>query len=100
MIFARLPYMVDPLGRHWRQPKGLRNRVRIYETHATILAQDWRALPVYDSSYPSGVYAGKVWRRGPYLCWYGRDKGKTCRIGYARALLQGPGENLTYRANE
>ncbi|MNL76393.1 hypothetical protein D3C87_2023550 [compost metagenome] len=46
---------------------------------------------------PSGVYAGKVWRRGRYLCWYGPDINGQTRIGYLRALVQGPGTNITHR---
>lgn len=96
VISARLPRMTDPLGKHWNQPKDLRDRVTIYATHATIPARDWFSLSNYRSSYPSGAYAGKVWRRGKYLCWYGRPRkivehGRTvevCSIGHARALVQ------------
>ena len=97
ILFARLPRMVDPLGRHWDQPAGLRERVHVFETHATITEQDWQALPRYESSYPSGTYAGKAWRRGPWLCWYGKAQGGFIRIGAARALVQGPGTNVTFR---
>jgi hypothetical protein len=90
--------MTDPLGKHWRQPAGLRDRVQIYETHATISEADWNALPRYESSYPSGTYSGKAWRRGPWLVWYGRAEGDQIRIGRARALVQGPGTNITHRA--
>lgn len=104
--WARLPQITDARGAHWRQPKGLRDRVRIYETHATISETDWRELSHYESSYPSGAYAGKVWRRAHWLCWYGRphmvtEHGRTyeaCSIGYTRALIVGPGTNVTYRA--
>lgn len=96
MDYARLPRMTDPLGRHWRQPNGLRDRVKIYETHATIQERDWRRLPQYESSVPTGAYAGKAWRRGHYLCWYGKPRNiiehgkevEVCSIGYARALIQ------------
>lgn len=84
----RIPAMTDPLGKHWRQPAGLRDRVGLFETHATILEADWQALPRYESSYPSGVYPGKVWRREHYVCWYGPDVGGRCRICYLRALVQ------------
>lgn len=86
--YAKLPAMTDPLGKHWGQPKGLRDLVRVYETHATVPEWVWRELPKYDSSYPSGVYAGKAWRRGPWLCWYGPLRKGVCRIGFARALIQ------------
>lgn len=107
--YALLPHMTEIVGlRNWPMGAALRERVRIYETHATISESDWQALPRYESSFPSGVYAGKAWRRGAYLCWYGRPRKVTeygrekeiCSIGYARALIQGPGTNLTYRQKE
>lgn len=104
MIRAKLPIMGEE-GRSWRQPQGLRDRVGIYETHATISETDWHGLPRYESSYPTGCYPGKVWRRGPWLCWYGHDRkiveyGRekvVCKIGYLRALVVGDGTNITYR---
>lgn len=101
----RLPAMTDPLGRHWNQPKDLRYRVGLFTTHATISEADWKQLSRYETSMPSGVYPGKVWRSGGYLCWYGPDRrifehGRwkdVCSIGCLRALIQGPGTNVTYR---
>lgn len=97
VVYGKLPYMTSPLGRYWRQPEGLRDRVRVYETHATIDEIDWQALSQYESTLPTGTYSGKTWRCGPYLCWYGRVNGSTIKIGRARALVQGPGTNATYR---
>jgi hypothetical protein len=93
MAAWRIPAMTDPLGKHWRQPLHLRDRVALYETHATIAEHDWLVLHNYESSYPSGVYPGKVWRRGPWLCWYGpltkdAQGRECCRIGVLRALVQ------------
>lgn len=82
-----LPKMTDPLGRHWSQPKGLRDRVQLFETHALISEADWLALPRYERSAPSGVYPGKAWRHGKWLCWYGPDRGGCCRVGFLRALV-------------
>lgn len=96
-LFARLPRMTNPLGRHWGQPEGLRDRVRVFETHATIDERDWRQLSRYESSLPSGTYTGKVWRCGPYLCWYGREYPDTIRVARVRALVQGPGTNITFK---
>jgi hypothetical protein len=94
VIFGRLPKMTDPMGRHWDQPSGLRDRVRIFWNHATIDEADWDRLPRYESSYPSGTYPGKVWRRGPWLCWYGNPIGNDkIRLGFARALVQPNGTN-------
>jgi hypothetical protein len=84
----QLPKMDDPLGQHWRQPRGLRERVGLYGTHAAISEADWFGLPRYETSIPSGVYPGKAWRRGKFLCWYGPDRNGRCAIGHLRALIQ------------
>lgn len=97
---AKLPLMDDPLGRSWSHKPDLRDRVVIYETHATISERDWQSLPRYESSLPSGVYPGKAWRCGKFLKWYGPDiKGK-CRICCVRALVQGTGQPITYTPQE
>ena len=84
----QLPKMTDPLGKHWRQPKGLRDRVGLYGTHAAISEDDFYALPHYETSIPSGVYPGKAWRRGKYLCWFGPARNGRCVIGRLRVLIQ------------
>lgn len=83
----KLPAMTDELGKHWPQPAGLRERVRLFDTHAMISESDWLSLPRYNSSMPSGVYPGKAWRRGKFLCWYGPERNGRCRIGHIRALV-------------
>lgn len=96
----RLPAMTNQLGRHWRQPKGLRDRVGLFGGHATICERDWLELPRYETTNPSGVYPGKAWRCGPYLRWYGPEqfdaRGGFCKVGQLRALIQGPGTNITH----
>lgn len=84
----KLPRMTDPLGKYWRQPANLRDRVGLYGTHATISEKDWLGLPRYESSVPSGVYPCKAWRCGKYLCWFGPDREGKCRICSLRALIQ------------
>ena len=84
----KIPKMTDPLGKYWSQPKYLRERVGLHPTHATIAERDWRALCNYESSIPSGVYPGKVWRRRHLLCWFGPEIGGRCKIICLRALIQ------------
>lgn len=85
----RIPQMTNPLGRHWRQPDNLHERVGLYWNHATIAEQDWLRLPRYDSSYPTGAYPGKAWRRRFYLCFYGPlQEDGSMRIVHLRALVQ------------
>lgn len=96
-----LPRMTNPLGRSWGQPGNLRDRVGLYFNHATILESDWLELSDYRTTTPSGVYPGKVWRCGDRLRWYGPEQfdaqGGFCKVGSLRALIQGPGTNITYR---
>ena len=88
VLMAKLPRMTSPLGAHWRQPKTLRDRVTVYETHATIPEADWFGLHRYETTTPSGVYPGKAWRCGGFLCWYGPEVSGRCRIACVRALVQ------------
>lgn len=84
---GKIPRMDDPLGKNWTQPKDLRERVTVYETHATISEADFLALSNYQTTNPSGVYPGKVWRRGRrWLCWWGPGLEK-CRCCVVRALI-------------
>lgn len=90
MSAIAIPVMDDPLGRYWKQPAGLRDRVLIDDKHAVVSAADFAALSEYSSTIPSGVYPGKVWRRHEsptwLLCWYGPDVGGRCEIMFREAL--------------
>lgn len=72
-----IPTITDPLGKHWEQPDP--SFIRFRDGEAIITQQDFDRLHNYSASDPSGVYVGKMWRRGyPYcanperwfLCWY------------------------------
>jgi hypothetical protein len=69
-----IPEMTDPLGRHWRQPVGVRN-LEMDDTHVLIPLALKSAFCSYDRSYPSGTYSGKTWLRSnrgtDWLVWYG-----------------------------
>lgn len=77
-----IPEMSHPLGKHWEQPD--RQMIFMREGKAHLDAQDFHKLKSYDSSLPSGVYPGKMWKRTnsdvSYLCWYGEDKNGHCTI--------------------
>jgi hypothetical protein len=93
-----IPLMTDPLGRHWPQPS--RDAFLVDETHAIVSAANFKLLPEYSGSMPSGVYPGKMWRRhdGVFdrkckepiwmLCWYGEspDPGK-CSVNHRLLLV-------------
>jgi hypothetical protein len=69
----RIPLMTDPLGRHWRQPGDIRE-APMDDKHVLLTRDQVRGLAEYSSSYPTGTYDGKCWKRlGDgfwYLCWY------------------------------
>lgn len=83
----KLPPMTDPLGRHWHQPRNLRDVVKLHDTHAVVPEGVFLSLSRYDSSLPTGVYPGKCWRMGQkFLCWYGPERAGRCRIARLRVL--------------
>jgi hypothetical protein len=70
-----IPEMTDPLGRHWSQPD--RQYIFIRDGKANMCMQDFSKLSQYDTTFPTGVYPGKMWKRinggVAYLCWYGEE---------------------------
>lgn len=68
-----IPLMTDPLGKYWDQPRDIR-QAPMDETHVLLTARQLDDLLDYSSSYPSGTYDGKCWKRQGedcwYLCWY------------------------------
>lgn len=71
--FNAIPEMINPMGKHWRQPADIRLTPMDHQ-HVLLTARQVGALPKYDSSYPSGTYDGKCWLRNGddvlWLCWY------------------------------
>jgi hypothetical protein len=71
-----IPPITDPLGRHWQQPNP--SEIEIDDTHALMSQRTFDALLEYSASNPTGVYAGKMWRRHAgdlwLLCWYGESQ--------------------------
>lgn len=68
-----IPEMTNPLGLHWRQPSDIRD-APMDDLHVLLTAQQFNGLAEYSTSYPSGTYDGKCWKREGedqwYLCWY------------------------------
>jgi len=86
--------MVNPLGRYWPQPPL--EAILVDDIHALMSERTLGQLSEYSASVPSGVYAGKMWKRrvytGWFLCWYGPGvadpDGKTDGMyTYARKVL-------------
>lgn len=92
-----IPPMTHPLSRQWDQPDV--SGFLIDATHCVLLRKDWEELTAYDSSIPSGVYDGKVWRTSmkrlavhnfctDYVRWYGpSDDPDRCSIHTRLALV-------------
>lgn len=94
-----IPAMTDPLGRYWNQPA--RDLILVDDTHAVMEQHAFAALSEYSSTFPGGVYPGKMWRRhdGVYdrncpperrrwlLCWYGDVIDGKCMIEFREVLL-------------
>lgn len=91
---AVIPPMAHELARYWDQPA--REAIVFDDKHAWMSLVTWRALAPYDSSMPSGVYEGKMWRRDEtrfragrhLLCWFGPSpKPNCCSTNYRVALI-------------
>lgn len=90
-----IPRMLAPLGKHWEQPE--KKNILIDNTHAIMCNKDFKLLPEYSTSIPTGVYEGKMWKkkvpwdREPskwYLVWFGFcDKPEYCSNNYREILL-------------
>jgi hypothetical protein len=84
-----IPAMTDPLGKHWDQPKDIRE-APIDGTHVLLTRQQFEGLSEYSATFPSGVYPGKCWKRhepGPTL------PGERRRVGLSRWFLMWYGES-------
>jgi hypothetical protein len=68
-----IPLMTDPMGRYWHQPSDIR-MAPMDDKHVLLTTRQIAELLEYSSSYPSGTYDGKCWKREGdgfwYLCWY------------------------------
>ena len=68
-----IPPITDPMGRFWDQPD--RGEILVDDRHAVMTRATFDALADYSSSVPTGVYAGKMWRRRR---WIGKDEWLLC----------------------
>ncbi len=56
-----VPPITDPLGKSWDQPDPV--GWKFTSTHVWMTRADFEKLKDYSATNPSGVYAGKMWRR-------------------------------------
>lgn len=70
-----IPPITDPMGANWRQPDH--SAWLFDDTHVVLPQRDFDRLGEYSTTYPTGVYEGKVWRAQPpqtgvwVVRWYG-----------------------------
>ncbi len=86
-----IPVMDDPLGKHWEQPKDIRS-AEMDDTHVLLTFRQMMGLHEYSSTFPSGVYPGKCWKRlqkGTWLLvWYGDETPEhNCPILFREVLV-------------
>lgn len=63
-----IPIMTNPLGKSWKQPSLAKLIFR--DDYVLMDKMSFDILHNYETSYPSGVYEGKIWRSGGTLMWY------------------------------
>ena len=90
----QIPEMTHPLGRSWRQPN--KDNIVIDDHHALMSDKDFKKLYEYNTSFPSGVYPGKMWKRQItetqwMLLWYDfSDKGENyCSTKTRKIIIEG-----------
>lgn len=87
-----IPEMTHPYGRHWEQPSNIRS-APMDETHVLLTPDQFQGLHEYSSTYPSGVYEGKCWKRmerGEWLlAWYDQHPSDAdlCSIMFRSILI-------------
>lgn len=99
-----IPEMEHPLSSAWDQPST--KDILIGDKHAMMGKKAFDELHEYSTSFPTGVYEGKMWKRndlipnpngGPgsflktdkwYLVWYGTGKNpERCSVNYREIIL-------------
>jgi hypothetical protein len=109
-----IPVITHESGRYWEQPD--RSSLLVDDTHALMDKAAFEKLHDYSTSFPSGVYDGKMWKRWDpiykamwdgegmhrkrylvltkeeertwYLCWYGPSENPNqCSVNYRKIIL-------------
>lgn len=86
-----IPKMSDSMRRLWAQPA--REDILINDVGAVMPQHAFDALKEYSSSYPSGVYPGKMWKadtgNGWKLVWYSNClvDANRCTVNYRNITI-------------
>lgn len=69
-----IPVITDPLGRHWDQPS--RDDIEIITDFAFMTENTCVQLHTYSTTFPSGMYDGKMWKSeiNDGIRWTGKYK--------------------------
>lgn len=71
-----IPRATDPMAKYFDMPD--RDEIVIDKTHAVMTEKTFNCLANYSASNPTGVYAGKMWKRKTsshwVLCWWTDSK--------------------------
>lgn len=62
-----IPEVIDDLGKYWNQPD--REDIEIQDNKAIMPQDTYDQLYNYETTNPTSLYAGKMWRRGNILCF-------------------------------
>lgn len=85
-----IPPMTDPLGKGWDQPKL--EEIQLDHDHAYMNEKAFAMLKEYNTSTPTGVYEGKMWKRciGEFyeLCWWGKSSPGRCSLNSMKIMLK------------
>lgn len=84
-----IPLMTHPLGAHWYQPDI--SNMLFDDTHVVMTEGEFDTLLEYSTSFPSAVYAGKMWKATCdgtwFLVWYYDSAPDKCRIDSREILI-------------
>lgn len=84
-----IPPITEPMGQYWRQPD--RREILLDNTHALMTKTTFEQLLDYSHSQPTGVYPGKMWKKGGptgwWLHWFGLHENPDLCSGHVRKIL-------------
>lgn len=66
-----IPEMTHPLSKGHEQPATWNMLLDKDDQFVRMTRSVWNRLLEYNSSIPTGVYEGKMWRCYDWLCWFG-----------------------------
>jgi hypothetical protein len=89
-----IPPITDDMGKNWRQPPSNLMDFDAVPGYVIMSQAEFKMLARYDTTMPSGVYPGKMWKRDEggvdLLVWFGivPDKPDVCSIEHRTIMLK------------